>query len=154
MVSQGSQMLGPPNLFRVFHVWSLFPVDALFLSSHERKFLGFKLLKSLLPTLRTSEVSCRGCWWDCAISMGQSSLQVALVLSPNLLHCLVNNASSPDNYLHSAVTHLVSPLPPSLPPSLLSLLPAYPQLSDITSMVSSGEDPSVSVAIFLHLQLR
>ena len=31
--------------------------DILFVSSHERKFLGFKLLETLLPALTASEVS-------------------------------------------------------------------------------------------------
>ena len=31
--------------------------DVLFVSSHERKYLGFKLLETLLPALTASEVS-------------------------------------------------------------------------------------------------
>ena len=61
--------------------------DALFSSSHERRFLGFKLLESLLPTLSVSEV--------------------CVVFSPNLLSCLLNNLWTKDNYLHQAARHSV-----------------------------------------------
>ena len=37
----------------------LFSADGLFVSSHERKYLGFKLLETLLPALTTSEVGVR-----------------------------------------------------------------------------------------------
>lgn len=62
--------------------------ESLFTSSHERKYVGFKLLEALLPSLSVGEVP--------------------LVFSPNLLRCLVNNASSQENYLHPAAKHLVS----------------------------------------------
>ena len=50
--------------------------------------MGFKLLEVVLPNLTVGEVP--------------------LVFSPNLLRCLINNASSEDNYLHPAAKHLVS----------------------------------------------
>ncbi len=62
--------------------------DSLFSSSHERRYLGFKLLESLLPSLTVGEV--------------------AITLSPNLLSCLLNNSAAKDNYLHLAAKHLVS----------------------------------------------
>ena len=64
-----------------------FAQESLFTSSHERKYAGFVLLEAVLPSLTVREVP--------------------LVFSPNLLRCLINNASSEDNYLHAAATHLV-----------------------------------------------
>lgn len=58
------------------------------LSSHERKYVGFQLCGSLLPSL--------------------SAQEVGVVLSPNLLGCLMNNSQSAENYLFPAARHLVS----------------------------------------------
>lgn len=64
--------------------------DGLVMSSHERKYLSFQLLACVLPVLCPAEVG--------------------VVLSPNLLVCLVNNSRSSGNYLYSIARHLVSPM--------------------------------------------
>ena len=58
------------------------------LSSHERKYVSFQLLQSLLPTLSADEAG--------------------VVFSPNLMGCLMNNSRSSGNYLHLKARHLVS----------------------------------------------
>lgn len=72
----------------VLFVFELFFLDGLMQSSHERKYVGFQVCGSLLPSLTAQEVG--------------------VVFSPNLLGCLVNNCHSSENYLHSAAKHLVS----------------------------------------------
>ena len=85
---------GKRNLFIIIldsnaFLFFILLLESLFTSSHERKYVGFQLLEMILPSLSVGEVP--------------------LVFSPNLLRCLVNNASSQENYLHPAARHLVSP---------------------------------------------
>ena len=90
LVNSGRQLLMVKIYFAINFslIYNLFSKDSLFTSSHERKYVGFQLLETLLPSLSVGEVP--------------------LVFSPNLLRCLVNNASSQENYLHPAAKHLVS----------------------------------------------
>ncbi|XP_065891483.1 uncharacterized protein [Dysidea avara] len=67
--------------------WKTVVDESVIVSSHERKYLSFKLLELLLPTLDVSEV--------------------VAVFTPNLLRCLRNNLSGADNYLNKAAKHLV-----------------------------------------------
>ena len=81
-------MVGKFNFTTFSHEIFSLSKESLFTSSHERKYVGFQLLETILPSLSVREVP--------------------LVFSPNLLRCLMNNASSPENYLHPAAKHLVS----------------------------------------------
>ena len=95
LVNSGRQLLMVKVCFAVnflsliFFIFRLLQIkDSLFTSSHERKYVGFQLLEMVLPSLSVGEVP--------------------LVFSTNLLRCVVNNASSQENYLHPAAKHLVS----------------------------------------------
>ena len=98
-------------------------LESLVVSSHERKYLTFKLIESLLPSLSTPEVrghcSVSVCVCVCvrvcvcvhacvrAYVMFYNIFQVAAVFTPNILKCLTNNLSGESNYLHKAAEHLV-----------------------------------------------
>ncbi len=73
-----------------FHGWTavLCDLEGLVMSSHERRYVSFQLLQSLLPTLSANEVG--------------------VVFSPNLMGCLMNNSRSSGNYLYPVARHLVS----------------------------------------------
>lgn len=75
---------------RLAPFWKTVVEDGLMISSHDRKYLGFKLLESLLPSLECSEVSA--------------------VFTTNLVQCWMNNVGSGANYLHAAAKHLLTVL--------------------------------------------
>ena len=79
--------------------------ESVIVSSHERKYLSFKLLELLLPTLDVSEVSMYN-----VVVLHYYCPQVVAVFTPNLLRCLRNNLSGADNYLNKAAKHLVNSL--------------------------------------------
>ena len=57
-------------------------------STDKWRYLAFALLKSLLPSLKAAEAS--------------------VVLSPNLIKCLISSLSNRQSDLHQAALHLVS----------------------------------------------
>ena len=105
--------------------------ESLVLSSHERKYLTFKLIESLLPSLSSPEV-CYYCYLCVCLSVSlymyvciyvyvcvvchvcfyvsmckHITFQVAAVFTPNVLRCLKNNLTEETNHLHKAAKHLV-----------------------------------------------
>ncbi|XP_028411187.1 rDNA transcriptional regulator pol5-like [Dendronephthya gigantea] len=70
--------------------WMTVVDENLFQSSHERKFMGFKVLEKVLPIL--------------------SSEQVAIVFSPQLMHCLFNSLGHDTNYLYPAIKQMIEGL--------------------------------------------
>jgi DNA polymerase phi len=75
-----------PELLRVF--WELTVEADLMESTDKWRYLAFALLKSLLPSLKAAEAS--------------------VVLSPNLIKCLISSLSNRQSDLHQAALHLVS----------------------------------------------
>ena len=61
--------------------------DGLFQSTQNRKFLGFQLVRKILPQI--------------------SARQVPIVFSAHMMRSLINGLSSPKNYLHEAAKQLV-----------------------------------------------
>lgn len=71
-------------------VWQLVVQDALFESSHERKFLGFQLVQLFTQDARLKPF-------------------VGCTLSPNVVRSLVNNLSVKSNSLYTIAKQTVSP---------------------------------------------
>ncbi|XP_046864871.1 rDNA transcriptional regulator pol5-like isoform X2 [Xenia sp. Carnegie-2017] len=67
--------------------WLIVVDENLFQSSHERKFLGFKLLEKVLPMLSVD--------------------QVEIVFSPQLMRCLFNSLAHDTNYLYPATKQMM-----------------------------------------------
>lgn len=61
--------------------------DGLFQSTQNRKFLGFQLVRKILPQI--------------------SARQVPIVFSAHMMRSFINGLSSPKNYLHEAAKQLV-----------------------------------------------
>ncbi|KAJ3410565.1 hypothetical protein HDV05_003633 [Chytridiales sp. JEL 0842] len=62
--------------------WTTFVDEAMFTSSHDRKYVGFLVFQKILPLLEPE--------------------QMVHVFSSNFMRCLINNLSTPDNFLHKA----------------------------------------------------
>ena len=61
--------------------------DGLFQSTQNRKFLGFQLVRKILPQI--------------------SAKQVPILFSAHMMRSFINGLSSPKNYLHEAAKQLV-----------------------------------------------
>ncbi|CAH3192191.1 unnamed protein product [Porites evermanni] len=71
--------------------WNKVVEDGLFQSTQNRKFLGFQLVRKILPQI--------------------SARQVPVVFSAHMMRSFINGLSSPKNYLHEAAKQLASSLP-------------------------------------------
>lgn len=71
--------------------WNKVVEDGLFQSTQNRKFLGFQLVRKILPQI--------------------SAKQVPILFSAHMMRSFINGLSSPKNYLHEAAKQLASSLP-------------------------------------------
>ncbi|GAB4814705.1 hypothetical protein N2152v2_001751 [Parachlorella kessleri] len=74
----------PPRTCELEALWGSVVERELFVSSHERKYLGFMLFRILLPHLKSEHIP--------------------LVFTPNFLRCLSNNLSKADSHLNAAAS--------------------------------------------------
>lgn len=114
-------------------------LEGLVVSSHERRYISFKLLESLLPTLVANEVG--------------------VVFSPNLMGCLMNNARSSGNYLYPKARHLVSCLAAadlsSMFCRMFGMSGHFPkQLEELYSCLETTTDQGLLTTILIHFQRR
>lgn len=79
----------PPDA-AVENLWSVACEGSLFTSSHERKFLGFKLFTMLLKVVHVSDVPG--------------------LFSPNFMRCLVNSLTNKETLLHESAAQCLSKL--------------------------------------------
>ncbi|KAJ7365956.1 Myb-binding protein 1A [Desmophyllum pertusum] len=79
----------PAGDFELF--WNTVVQDGLFQSTHDRKFLGFQLVKKILPQI--------------------SAKQVSVLFSGHMMRSFINSLSSSQSYLHEAGKQLASSLP-------------------------------------------
>ncbi|KAL9986840.1 hypothetical protein ACROYT_G001046 [Oculina patagonica] len=79
----------PASDFELF--WNTVIEDGLFQSTHDRKFLGFQLVKKVLPKI--------------------SAKQVSVLFGGHMMRSFINSLSSSQSYLHEAAKQLASCLP-------------------------------------------